>query len=258
MEQRIEEDAITSHIADFWKLCGQLKYVDIEGLEPAIVVRYISGITDAFCNGIFRPKSTFVEEINQEMQFFQKNVRSFTWWLQHEEKSRVYMQNLLAKGFNFHQQYIGSAYSLVNHTLQDSLSPIEIISVENERDRAHWQTVADSSATEPQVADLFKRVNCQPQNSGTIRHFIAKSQSQVVGIATLFISKGIPGVWNLVISKERQKTIIEKTLVHRLCDEAKKMGCNLIVYFAPSSTFSLGHLGFKEYCRFDACTFDFE
>ncbi|GAB4184837.1 MAG: hypothetical protein Tsb0015_01370 [Simkaniaceae bacterium] len=257
MNKKEAKDAIIAHVAEFWKFCGQRNYAHIEGMEPGIVIRYISGLQNPLSNGIFRPKSEYVEKIPEEIQFFQKKASAFTWWLEQEKHQKSLLQALQAHGFAKQGQYIGCALNLKNISEDGKKDPIEIIEVNDPQKFHIWLKLLSKEKAMTEMGEIFQQVSCIFDQEGPFRHFMAILGQNYLGIITLFISRGIPGIWNLIVLDQERKKEVERALVHKVLHEAKKLGFPMIVGFHPKGSHWMKSFGFETYCQFTALTFTF-
>lgn len=244
--------AVEENTLHFWS------NLDVETCYTANSTLSVSGIPHPLLNGVLRTQFSpdkSEQFIQETITFFKSKNLPFSWCLDHRTLPLDLGKKLENAGFAFLGPIQGMALNLQEYCRPIPFpSPIKVHSVNSKE--MLWQMGQILEKTYTTNALVIQQYTHLLEKKGLttlrpFRHFIAKSQTEVLGCATLFIEGEIAGIYNLGVLEEHRHMGVAKELVYEIIQMAIDMNCRMIVLdTALSGALLFRKMGFVKICDF--------
>ncbi len=83
----------------------------------------------------------------------------------------------------------------------------------------------------------------------TVRYFVARSDDEVLGVGTLFVSAGVAGIYDVGVHEQARRRGVGTALTLAIIDEARELGLEAAVLLSSAMGEALYRaLGFRDVC----------
>ena len=226
--------------------------------EAVKFVRWCTPIAYPWYNGILSsqpPAESDTTYIEESVQYFRtRHVGMFTWWMEPHLKYQEWEPILSRYGFRFSNDTPGMAVDLQN--LKESYPGVDGLTIREVTDDASlrvWTHVFTEgyglpAAWEPSVYEL-------EQNLGLglpIRKFLGYWNDRPVATSSLFIGRGVAGVYEVATLPGTRGKGIGAALTLRPLLEARQMGYRIGVLQSSEMGYNVyKKLGFQHLCQIE-------
>jgi ribosomal protein S18 acetylase RimI-like enzyme len=239
------------------------EYYEYLGLSPKAefydspnITWLITGIPDAFMNGVFRAQlsSDNVDKIIEDTltHFKSRNVTAFSWWTEPGTQPSDLGKHLEAHGLIYYEGGPGMAVDLLE--LSEDLPTSTHLTIEAVGDSEtlkKWGHAATSGFELPNVSenacfDLFIGLGFDLP----LRNYVGLLDGKPVATSQFFLGAGVAGIyWVATAPEARRQGIGAAMTLVPLC-KARAMGYHIgILHSSPMGLGVYRRLGFQEYCK---------
>jgi ribosomal protein S18 acetylase RimI-like enzyme len=243
-------------------LCGFFHYLGRSlpenFLENEKFARWRTPIAHPWFNGALSslpPEESDTGFIEDCILYFRThNVSRFTWWTEPHVKCTDWKAILTRHGFEFANDTPGMALDLqALDGAAQTVSGLEIRAVDDEEALQTWSHIFTRGyglppAWEPSVYELEQRLGLDLP----VRNFLGYWNGVAVATSSLFIGRGVAGIYNVSTLPEARGEGIGAALTLRPLQDARELGYRIGVLQSSEMGFNIYQkLGFRHLCQIE-------
>jgi ribosomal protein S18 acetylase RimI-like enzyme len=248
--------AIRDNLCAFFHYLGRSSPENF--FENERFIRWHMPIAHPWFNGVLSslpPEETDTGFIEDSLQYFKaQKVGRFTWWMEPHLKVRDWEPILSRYGFVFANDTPGMAMDL--QTLggpAQTVDGLEVRQVTDDKSLRTWAHVFTTgyglpAEWEPSVYEMEQKLGLDLP----IQNFLGYWNGEPVATSSLFIGRGVAGIYNVsTLSEARGKGIGAALTLHPLRD-AREMGYRIGVLQSSEMGYNVYQkLGFQHLCQIE-------
>jgi GNAT superfamily N-acetyltransferase len=225
--------------------------------NPAIPLRYVSGIPFPLCNGVLRVNFSPEEadrKITETLDYFKSRQLPMTWFVFPSSQPADLGERLVAHGLTPFEKDTGMEFDLTTLAAEETLAPgLEIKRVANEATLQEWvQTNLKGYGLPEFLGEMLFAVHLEVGFSPDApwQNFLAYLDGKPVATSTVFFSDGIAGIYSIATLEEVRGHGIGRAITRSALLWGRDKGFKIAVLEASAMGYNVYRkIGFTENCK---------